>query len=168
MPGPDRINIGGIARAHGIKGEVVIVTHDPDSTTLGELERVWIGGVERTIREARDTHRGWLVALEGVATRNDAEALRGQVVEVDRDALELDDDDVLLADLVGCAVTRAGQPWGTVASVELGAFQDLVVIHDGELERLVPLVDELVLSIDLDARVIVVDTPDGWPESKWR
>src|SRR6185312_6636897 len=113
-----RIEIGGIARAHGIKGEVVIVTHDPDSATLGEIERVWVGGVERSIREARDTHRGWLVALDGIATRNDAEALRGQVVEVERDALELDDDDVLLADLIGCAVTRAGQPWGTVAAVE--------------------------------------------------
>ncbi|HEY3807087.1 MAG TPA: ribosome maturation factor RimM [Kofleriaceae bacterium] len=166
MAGPDRINIGGIARAHGIKGEVVIVTHDPDSTTIGELERVWIGGVERTIQQARDTHRGWLVALEGVATRNDAEALRGQVVEVDRDALELDEDDVLLGDLVGCAVMRGGEPWGTVASVELGELQHLLVIHFGELERLVPLVDELVRSIDLDARTIVVDTPDGWPESK--
>ncbi|HEY1814548.1 MAG TPA: ribosome maturation factor RimM [Kofleriaceae bacterium] len=161
-----RIEIGGIARAHGIKGEVVIVTHDPDSTTIGELERVWIGGVERTIRQARGTHRGWLVALEGVATRNDAEALRGQVVEVDRDALELDEDDVLLGDLVGCTVTRGGELWGTVASVELGELQHLLVIHHGELERLVPLVDQLVLSIDLDARTIAVDTPDGWPESK--
>jgi 16S rRNA processing protein RimM len=161
-----RIEIGGVARAHGIKGEVVIVTHDPDSTTLGEIERVWVGGVERTIEVARDTHRGWLVALAGIATRNDAELLRGQVVEVDRDALELDDDDVLLADLIGCAVRRGEQPWGTVAAVEPGELQDLLVIHDGDIERLVPLVDELVPSIDLEARVVIVDPPDGWPEFK--
>jgi 16S rRNA processing protein RimM len=161
-----RIQIGGVARAHGIKGEVVIVTHDPDSTTLGEVDRVWIGGSEREISLARGTHRGWLVALAGVATRNDAELLRGQVVEVDRDALELDDDDVLLADLIGCSVVRDDQPWGTIAAVEAGEFQDLLVIHDGDIERLVPLVDELVPSIDLDARVVTVDPPDGWPESK--
>ena len=162
----DRIEIGGVARAHGIKGEVVIVTHDPDSTTLGEIERVWVGGVERTIKLARGTHRGWLVALDGIATRNDAEALQGQIVEVDRDSLELDEDDVLLADLIGCQVVRAGKPWGTVASVHAGELQDLLVIHDGDVERMVPLVDELVTGIDLDARVVTVDPPEPWPESK--
>ncbi len=161
-----RIEIGGVARAHGIKGEIVVVTHDPDSTTLGEIERVWIGGVERVIVAARDTHRGWLIVLDGVATRNDAETLRGQAVEIDRDLLELADDDVLLADLIGCAVIRAGEPWGTVAEVQAGDMQDLLVIHAGDVERLIPLVDELVTSIDLDARVVVVDPPDGWPESK--
>ena len=166
MTAESRIEIGGVARAHGIKGEVVIVTHDPDSTTLGELDRIWVGGVERAIKLARGTHRGWLVALEGIATRNDAEALQGQIVEVDRDDLELDEDDVLLADLVGCAVVRGGKPWGTVAAVDAGELQDLLVIHDGAIERLVPLVDELVTDIDLDARVVTVDPPDGWPEAK--
>lgn len=166
MAAESRIEIGGIARAHGIKGEVVIVTHDPDSTTLGEVDRIWVGGVERAITAARGTHRGWLVALEGIATRNDAEALQGKVVEVDRDALELDEDDVLLADLIGCAVVRGGQPWGTIAAVEAGELQDLLVIHDGDVERLIPLVDELVTDIDLDARIVTVDLPAPWPESK--
>jgi ribosomal 30S subunit maturation factor RimM len=42
-----RVEIGGVARAHGIRGEVVIVTHDPDSDTLGFVERVFVNGVER-------------------------------------------------------------------------------------------------------------------------
>lgn len=162
-----RIEIGGIARAHGIKGEVVIVTHDPDSETLGAVETIYVAGTPRKIVAARDTHRGWLVVLEGVATRNDAEALRGQPVEVDRDALELDEDDVLLHDLIGCTVKKAdGTPWGTVASVEAGDFQDLLVIHDGDVERMLPLVDVFVTSIDLDAGTITVDPPEGLPESK--
>jgi 16S rRNA processing protein RimM len=144
----------------------VIVTHDPDSTTLGEVDRIWVGGVEREISIARGTHRGWLVALAGVATRNDAELLRGQTVEVDRAVLELDEDDVLLGDLIGCAVKRGEQPWGTIAAVEAGELQDLLVIHDGDIERLIPLVDELVPSIDLAARTVTVDVPDGWPEAK--
>ena len=167
MDRPARIEIGGVARAHGIKGEVVIVTHDPDSTTLGEVDRVWVGGIERQIRIARGTHRGWLVGLEGVATRNDAEALRGQAVEVARAALDLAEDDVLLADLLGCEVRRPdGAPWGTIAAVEAGDFQDLLVIHDGDLERLLPLVDAFVTEIDLDARVVIVDPPEGLPEHK--
>ena len=167
MRGDPRIEIGRIARAHGIRGEVVIVTHDDASTVLEDVRTIWIGGVERTIAEARGTHRGWLILLEGMTTRNEAETLRGQAVEVDRDRLELDDDDVLLDDLVGCKVQRVdGTPWGEIFAVDTGAMQDLLVIHDGEIERLIPLVDEFVCGIDLAAGVVTVDPPDGLPEHK--
>jgi len=166
MRGDPRVEIGRISRAHGIRGEVVIVTHDPESELLGELETLWIGNAVRRIVEARGTHRGWLVLLEGVATRNDAEALRGQVVEVDRSVLELEDDDVLLSDLVGCRVQKVdGTPWGTIFAID-GGMQDLLVIHDGELERLLPLVDEFVTGIDLEQGVVTVDPPEGLPEHK--
>jgi 16S rRNA processing protein RimM len=164
-----RIEIGGIARAHGIKGEVVVITHDPDSETLGAVESIWIGGTEHRIRQARFTHRGWLVALDGIATRNDAERLQGQPVCVERSDLDLDDSDVLLADLIGCrVVTVGGVPWGEVAAVEPGDLQDLLVIHHGDVERLLPLVDVFVTAIDVDAGTITIDPPEGLPESKLR
>lgn len=166
MRGDPRIEIGRIARAHGIRGEVVIVTHDPESELLHDLESVWIGGVEKRVAEARGTHRGWLVRFEDMSTRNEAETLRGQAVEVDRAALELDDDDILLDDLIGCRVVLGdGTPWGTVAAIHSG-MQDLLEIHDGELERLLPLVDEFVTGIDLEAGIVTVDPPEGLPAGK--
>ncbi len=162
-----RVEIGGVARAHGIRGEIVIITHDPDSKTLGGMERVFVDGVERKITGARDTQRGWLVQLEGVVTRNDAEALRGKRVEVDREDLDLDDDDVLLGDMIGCKVVLPdGTPWGEVAAIDAASAQNLLVIHDNGIERLVPLVDVFVTKIDLDARVVTVDPPEGTPETK--
>lgn len=162
-----RIEIGGVARAHGIRGEVVIVTHDPDSETLGAVETIFIGGIERRIVQARDTQRGWLVALDGITTRTEAEALRGQPVEIDRAALALDDDEILLNDLIDCEVQLPdGTPWGTIAEIMIGTHQDLLVIHDGEIERMLPLVDELVTNIDLEARIVTVAPPEGLPESK--
>ncbi|HET9624729.1 MAG TPA: ribosome maturation factor RimM [Kofleriaceae bacterium] len=167
MRGDPRIEIGRIARAHGIRGEVVVVTHDPESTVLEGIGKIWIADAERTIVEARGTHRGWLVLLEGVVTRNDAEALRGAAVEIDRDLLDLDEDDVLLDDLIGCKVQLVdGTPWGEIVTVDAGPMQDLLVIHDGELERLLPLVDEFVRKIDLAAGVVTVEPPDGLPEHK--
>src|SRR5262245_11655177 len=166
MRGEARIEIGGIARAHGIRGEVVIVTHDPDSATLGAVDTIFVGGIERKIVQARDTQRGWLVALDGISTRTDAEALRGQPVEVDRAVLELDPDDVLLDDLIDCEVRLLdGTPWGTIAELMVGAHQDLLVIHDGEIERLLPLVDEFVTNIDLEAGIVTVNPPEDLPES---
>lgn len=162
-----RVEIGGVARAHGIRGEIVIVTHDPDSETLGDVEQIFVAGKPYKVSGARDTPRGWLVLLEGVATRNDAEALRGARVEVAREDLDLDDDDVLLHDLVGCKVVLLdGTPWGEVAAIDVGPGQDRLVIHDGGVERLVPLVDALVPKIDLDARIVTVNPPEGTPETK--
>jgi 16S rRNA processing protein RimM len=166
---PPRLEIGGVARAHGIRGEVVIVTHDPDSQTLAGAERIYVGGAPRRILAARATHRGWLVLLEGVATRTEAEALRGRAVEVERADLDLAEGDILLHDLVGCAVRLVdGTPWGVVAAIDsvAGGLQDRLVIHDGAVERMLPLVDVFVKGIDLDARVVTVDPPEGLPESR--
>ena len=169
MRGNPRIEIGGIARAHGIKGEVVIITHDPDSETLGKVSTIYIDGVARAVELARNTpQRGWLVKLADVHTRNDAEALQGKQIEVDRAALEIDDEDVILDDLVGCKVQLVdGTPWGTIEAIDVAnPHQDLLVIIDGDLERLLPLVDEFVTNIDLDAGVVTVDPPIDLPASK--
>ena len=168
MRGDPRLEIGGIARAHGIRGEVVVHTHDPDSEILGEVKKIWVGGIEKTILEARGTpQRGWLVLLEGIATRTEAEYLRGQVGEVDREALQLSDADVLLDDLIGCKVVLVdGRSWGTIAAVELGKVQDILVIHDGPVERMLPLVDQFVTNIDIAAGIVTIDPPEGIPEGK--
>ena len=63
-------------------------THDPDSEILGEVETIWVGGVERKVaRGARHPARLAGRCSRASSTRNDAEALRGQVVEVDRAAI---------------------------------------------------------------------------------
>lgn len=168
MRGDPRIEIGGIARAHGIKGEVIVHTHDPESEILGEVSEIYVGGTVHKVLEARGTpHRGWIVLLEGIETRNAAELLKGKPVEIEREALGLDDGDVLLDDLIGCKVVLpSGAPWGEIAAIEMGVAQDLLVIHDGQVERMLPLVDEFVTNIDVAAGVVTVDPPEGLPESK--
>ena len=164
MSGRDRIEIGGVARAHGIAGEIVIITHDPDSKVLSDAEAIWLRDVRYGIAKARHTQRGWLILLEGITTRNQAEALRGQQVEVDRDLRDLKPGEYLLADLIGCSVVLAdGRPWGTVAEIELG-YQDRLVIHDNGVERLLPILPQCVVSVDVAGGKIVVDPPEGIPE----
>jgi 16S rRNA processing protein RimM len=165
----DRVEIGVVARAHGIRGEIVAVPHDPASDTLAHAGEIFLGARAYRVRAARPSNAGWLVALDGVATRDDAERLRGARIAVARDQLDLADGEVLLADLVGCDVVRAGDgaACGVVAAIDLGG-QTRLVIHFGDVERLVPLVDALVPSIDTDARVVTIDLPDDWPSSPRR
>lgn len=163
MKGDARIEIGGIARAHGIRGEVAVFTHDPDSTVLDRTDTVWIDGIEHKIASARSTPKGWLVQLAGLETRTEAEALRGLVVEVAREALELSEDDVLLHDLIGMKVQLAdGTVWGEIAGVEAD-FQDRLVIHRDGREYLLPLVDELVPDVDVERGIVTIAPPDELP-----
>ncbi len=162
--GDARVEIGYVARAHGIRGEIAAMPHDPASTSLADVPAVWIRGRRHEVLAARDTPKGFLLALDGVPDRNAAEALRGEVIEATRADLGLDDDDVLVEDLVGCrAVLRDGTPWGEVVGLELGPQVRLVIHHAG-VERLLPLVDALVPTIDLPSKTITVDPPDGLPE----
>jgi 16S rRNA processing protein RimM len=162
----ERVEIGVVSRAHGIKGEVVAVPHDPQSTSLAEVEHLWIGGVRRTVLRARPVPPGaYLLAFEGIADRDAAAALRGALIEADRDDLPLEDDDVLLADLVGCkCVLPDGTPWGEIVSVEPGAMQDRLVIHHEGVERQLPVVPQFVGAIDLEAGTVTVTPPEGLPE----
>ena len=164
----DRIEIGIVARAHGIRGEVRVRLHNPGSTALDGAEVLFLADREYAIESARPVAGAYLVALAGVADRTAAEALRGRPVSVARADIELDEDEVLLADLVGCRVELAdGSDWGTVSGLELGA-QDRLVIRQGEVERLLPVVDEFLVEVDLEARRIVVAPPIDLPEDKAR
>ena len=164
----DHVEIGVVARAHGIRGELRVHLHNPDSTALGRAEEILIGGQPHEVQAARPVAGAYLVKLAAVPDRTAAEGLRGQPVAVHRDDLDLDDGEVLLADLVGCQVELPdGTPWGTIHHIEPGP-QDRLVIHHGDIERLLPLVDELIVSIDIEQHRVVIDPPDGIPEDPIR
>ena len=78
----DRVEVATVAKAHGIRGEVLAVSIDPSSETLGAVEQVWIGGRRFVVVAARPVGGAYLLALEGLTDRDAAAALRGQVVEV--------------------------------------------------------------------------------------
>jgi len=165
----DRVEIGVVARAHGVRGEVRIALHNPESAALERAETVIVGGREHAVQSARPVAGGaYLVMLDGVADRDRAGALRGQPVEVSRDDLDLDGEDVLLFDLVGCRVELTdGSDWGVIAAVETG-LQDRLVIHQGDIERQLPVADQFVIDVDLEGRRVVVDPPEGLPEEPVR
>jgi 16S rRNA processing protein RimM len=161
----DRIPVGIVARPHGVRGEVRVHLYDPASTTLLGVRRVFVGDVVHTVSAARATAGAILLKLTDLDDRNAVEPLRGQVVAVRRADVPLADGEYLVADLVGCAaVDPSGRALGTVVEVLHGA-QDLLVIHDAEVERLLPLVPAFVARVDLAARQVVVDLPEDLPTS---
>ncbi len=159
-----QVEIGVIARPHGVRGELRVHLHNPESTALDVVEDISIGDRTYQVTQARLVKGGALIRLEGVDDRDGAERLVGKPVEVPREQLELNEDDQLLSDFLGCELKLAdGSSWGKIVEVVAGT-QDRLVIHHGDIERYLPLVDVFFESMDLEAKSIVVNPPEDLPE----
>ena len=160
--------MGRVSAAYGVRGMVRIEPLSEDRTALA-AHRVWwlrprAGGdwQARDVVEVR-AHGGALVAaLAGVEDRDQAIALRGSSVGIDRAELPaLAPDELYWADLEGLlVVNRDGVALGTVAEViDNGAHPILRIRDDAATERLIPWVPAYVDAVDRDARRIDVDWP---------
>jgi 16S rRNA processing protein RimM len=165
------LTVGRIARPHGVKGEVVVevrtdepeqryavgaclVTEAPDGRS-GDL----------TIAASRQHQGRLIVAFEGVADRDAADALRGMLLQVDADQVipPDDPDEFLDHQLVGLvAVTVGGETVGEVVSIDHAPAADLLVVRrPGGGTVLVPFVAAIVPEVDLDGGRVLVDPPAG-------
>jgi 16S rRNA processing protein RimM len=133
---------------------------------LREGKEPVVAGVRRRISSARQTPKGFLLDLEGVQSRTDAQTLRGEQLLLDREELDsTEEGEYYVADLVGLtAVSDAGEVLGTVADTfETAAHEVLVVREEKSRQDLyVPFTIEHVPRVDLQAGRIVIRPPEGW------
>lgn len=166
------IGVARIARPRGVHGEVIadLLTDFPDRFVPGQQVylQLFDGEVEMATLESIRFHQGRaILRLEGVDRIEDAERLRSAIVSVTREELvPLPADTYYDFDLVGCRVeTKTGESIGTVRRVDHYGASPLLVI-DGRptgrpAELLVPFVAQICPEVDLSARRIVVDPPEG-------
>ena len=104
-------------------------------------------------------HKGrLLISLRGVATADAAQPYTGAIFRAERARLDVAEGEYLDRDLVGCAlVDRQGKELGAVSAVEHYPSSDMLVVNG----RLVPMIRQFILRVDLDARRISVDLPAG-------
>lgn len=151
---PRLLEVGRIGKAHGLRGEVtaVITSDRPERTSPGA---VWIlDDGPRTVLAIRPHQQRWIAQLEGVSTREGAEALRGKVISAEG----IEDPDALwVHDLVGATVTTPdGRSWGSVVAVLDNPADDLLELDDGTLIPVGFVCDQSGLPESL-----VVDPPEG-------
>jgi len=164
--------VGTIARAHGIRGQVIVnpETDFPDERFKpgAELFVQRGGAIEAlTVTTARFHKERPVIGLAGVETMSDAKALAGLELRVPVDRLAaLPADTFYRHDLVGCSVhTRDGRTVGVVREVEGAMTGSRLVIEGPGGEVLVPLVAAIVTQVDPAAKRIVIDPPEGLIEA---
>ena len=151
-----RIALAAVAGAHGVKGELRLKLFSDSAERLSHHKTVYVGGVERRLVSVRDGGKTAVARLEGVSDRGAAEALRGTLLEVDRDALPaLDEGEYYHADLIGLPCQgEDSSPLGTLVAVENYGAGDLLEIEAANGKRsLVPFRDGIA---DLkDGRILI-------------
>jgi 16S rRNA processing protein RimM len=160
--------VGRIARAHGIRGQVIVSleTDFPEERFRpgAELFIERNGAIQALTLTSVRFHRDRpVVGIAGVETMNDAEALAGRELRVPVDRLAaLPGGTFYRHDLVGCRVeTPAGDVVGTVEKVEGTLNGSRLVVAALRGEVLIPLVAEICTTIDPAGKRIVVVPPEG-------
>jgi 16S rRNA processing protein RimM len=160
--------VGRIARAHGIRGQVIVnLETDFPETRFRPGAELFVerGGAIETLRvtSVRFQRDRPVVGIDGVTTMNEAEALAGLELRVPAERLApLPAGTFYRHDLIGCVVeTRDGGSVGTVSGVEGTMGGSRLVIDGARGEILIPLAHDICTTIDVDAKRIVIEPPEG-------
>jgi 16S rRNA processing protein RimM len=160
--------VGRIARAHGIRGQVIVNPETdfpeqrfrPGAKVFAKRGPAVDALVVTTVRFQNGRP---VIGFEGVQTMNDAETLAGLELRVPVEELAaLPAGTFYHHDLVGCqVVTNRGEEVGTVEGVEGTVGGSRLVVAGARGEILIPLATEICRTIDVPGKRIVIEPPEG-------
>ena len=156
--------VGRIGRAHGVLGEATIdvQTDDPDLRFKVGSKLTLDSGQELTIKSSRWHNQILLLGFEGVNDRNQIEALRDQLISSQVDPSALAPGEYHYQQLIGCQVyLQNNELVGQVSEVVKLPGQDLLSVDKNGSQVLIPMVKQIIISIDVLEKKIVVNPPEG-------
>ncbi len=159
-------------RPHGLDGTLLceVVTEFP--ARFRTTRRVFLGDPPHpySVRRARVRGGMLLLALEGVTSPEQAEALRGQEVQVPvEEAVALPPGRFYWHQVIGLEVRdEQGRLLGTVADILETGANDVYVVHGEAGELLLPAIRDVVLQIDPAAGTLIARLPPGLEPTRTR
>jgi 16S rRNA processing protein RimM len=168
VPDPHYVLIGRISAAHGLDGSVKVRSYaeSPDLFAPGRsLRAAGRDGAERVvaITQARAQGASLLLSFAGVTDRRMAEAVVGWDLFIEKRGLPaLEPGSYYWEDLIGMEVLAVGgERLGRLESIFRTGSNDVYVVTEAGRELLVPALRSVVTAVDLAARRMVVELPDG-------
>ena len=154
----DYIEAGEIVNTHGVRGEVKVLCWLDAPEMLCEFDRCRIAGKDYEMESVRVQKTCNLVKLSGVDTMEEAQKLRGKVLELYRE--DIDDEVIFAAELIGVQVIAEDTCIGTIQEV-LDYPGNQVYVVRGEHEYMIPAVKQFILSTDMENNVMQVRLIEG-------
>ena len=162
-----KVCVGAIAGAFGVRGEVRLKSYCADPAAIADYGALTdeTGARRFDVTLTGQIKNGLSARLSGVRTKEEADALRGVRLYVDRAMLPATgDDEFYHADLIGLRVMDAGgTELGTVRAVLNHGASDLLEVHGPGLKApiLLPFTRAIVPTVDVAGGRIVADPPEG-------
>jgi 16S rRNA processing protein RimM len=161
----ERVCLGVVISAHGIKGEVNIQSYsDAPENFLDYGAFTDEPGNNLEISSLRQGPKGPVMRFSGITDRNSAKALKGTKLYVGRDQLaDLDHDEYYHSDLVGLRVEFQGVTIGKLTAVHnFGAGDIIEIARDGQPSVMLPFTREIVPKVDIPGGVLGAAPPPGY------
>ncbi len=161
------INVARIIRSQGKTGELRLRFHHISAADCTELKSVFIGkeGALKEYKVGALVPRGkdYDLRLEGIDTLSQADSLAGMEVYLpERSLRRREKDEFFIFQLIGCRIIDPeGEPLGWVRDVLSVGAGELLRVESGSREILIPFHKSICLEVDVDAKEIRIDPPDG-------
>ncbi|MGQ9625786.1 MAG: ribosome maturation factor RimM [Anaerolineae bacterium] len=160
-PEPSYLIIGRILGAWGREGAVKVEIMTDFPQRFARLRQVYLGESCRPcqVEWARSCGRHAILKLEGCLDRESAISLRGQLVHVPtEEAIPLGEDEYYVYQILGLvAWTKEGRCLGRIQEVLFTGSNEVYVARQGEVETLIPAIEDVVLEVDLAGKRLIVD-----------
>lgn len=154
------LETGKIVGTHGIKGMVRVQPWSDSGEFLTEFKHFYLdGGLKKLdVLKAQPHGNVVIIAFKGVETIEQAEALRNKLIFIDRNDAKLPEGRYFVDDLIGCVVTDADteEELGSITDVSSTGANDVWHITKRDKEYLVPVIDEVLVSVDIENEAVVI------------
>ena len=163
----DFLEVGKIINTHGLRGEVKIVTWTDSPEVFEELKFciAKMRGVETRldIKNIKYQKNNIIVAFSQLTSIEEAEKLKNATLLVPRKELgELPEGVYYIADLIGCEVFDGSGKIGDLVDVFGTGSNDVYDIkREGKKNLLVPIIDVVLQSVDIENKKILIEIPKG-------
>lgn len=160
------VPIGEIIKPHGIKGELKIILYNEESRTLQKNKLVFLGEnnflkfkVEKTSYSLKKNR----IKFFEINSKEDAESLRGKLINIYRSDLpDLKKNEFYLNDLVNFRIVdKSNNDYGVVKEVLHLPANDVLSVFYSNQEYLVPMIDDVIIMIDIDSKKIIINPIKG-------
>lgn len=164
--------LGRFTAPYGVKGWLHLHPFGDDPASWKRLAQWWLAREDGpaaqwkayAIGGLRQHGGSWVVKLDGIDSRDASEALTGWYFGAPKDSLPATKEgEYYWADLIGLKVMNVqGVDLGTVASLIATGANDVLQVRDGEHERLLPFIEQVVKEVDVAGGRMVVDWQADW------
>ncbi|AZK47818.1 ribosome maturation factor RimM [Paenibacillus lentus] len=165
------LSVGKIVNTHGIRGELkVISSTDFPEVRFAPKSRLMMvhpetsEQIEVTVASARPNKGAFIVRFAGYDNINEVEKYKGYDIKVSKDeSVELPDNEYYFYEIIGCRVIdEEGNELGVIEEIlRPGANDVWVVKMPNRKQLLLPVIDDVVLDVDVQAKVVKVHLMEG-------